>query len=1371
MSTIEGLILQGNKPPIGGRAPSYTPLGRSVYESLGIEPEPERTYPFGRFVEALNAGIGIGFLSPLEFIHPVKRYTDSLRATAAAASSGPLSSADVALGKIGTASSLFFQSGMRPELMGTIPKVLEHIDEENYRGSSAEVGQGLGFLTGFLVPTGVAGKIGGYGVRGIQAVTGVRMLQAAEAGAELTRVGVLTQGAIAGGLLSIGMEPGEGHTRTGNVAIGMVAGGLGDVALQSAWRLISAKSTLRSFINSETRQSAEEILETGVTREATAQEMGRAARLMNRLTRRTNIHGDDIADTIANRKTNLILGMDELGLSSLQPGEATIIPALGAKLEDIKATLGTIPDIEYAITSRTTRTGRLQHDILVGPVEGFNKDLVKTFNKYGYIPGQQAVWRGKSYILSRNAENPLYVIGVDAAGNRTSILRSEMELGTIVDPGLKSQKIINPDRQWLRFVNQHGAFPGTTGELASTEVRGIEMGYPEEYVLKYPDTANARQLIHRNTIPGEKPWRVTGLTSAAKPTRHNAFDTIEEAIDFAKGIGFTREITRHQQPILGFDAAFNAFIAESKLTPAAKQSLKTYFTQRQNALLREVDDGELGRLLDNVTSVHTGRMSHPEGDLEELAAQKGLVRKRIMIPVKKPKRGKKYKWGHALVDIDTGEAHGPFTTPALVREFIHSYGKDMTQIDIGNPLAEGATGLLQKGTFITQLLNQAELSNANIPWDTMLMGKVTPYLHFIRRANDALIREVGEAAPDVYGKYSNLLAQMAVQRSEAAPWLEQLTKIRGGGVFRSSKIRVDRMEGIADLLESGAPGSADWSAVANERGLNQTERGVATQLRKFYNDIFKVAEESGNIDITADDFIENYMPHIMRRGHDNWVETFTRAHGRPPSIRMREFVHEFERTGELTRYEKDPFVVAYRYTDALFFKKNVSNHWRELKELIDTIPEQRADTREANYGLVQIKQTLMDTMAMLRGSAITTDYTTRAAMQSVSKQLNIHLDEKTIDRTISTLISANYGAFMGWRPALAVRNLSQIIMTGLPLLGPKYIGVGLRNAMKEGAEAELHQMGVIAKGAYGLPFQDALYYDTVKRAVTGGTRGATASKIAAKTGQVIRAATQKSLWMQGATDSINRRVIYYGAKEKMLDSLTRWSREGWSREVFDAKSGLSASGPSVTKSFHLMNPRENPIEAAKWYAAQLTGDSQFVYQQGAGPTAFNTRAGKLFGMYGTWPSWMGSLIQQRLKYGTASDKTRFIGYTIAAHFAFLNAAYFTGINLSKWTGLDFGWAGGPAFDVVKDLSSIVGGEQASGEPTAERELALSKYGVRDTGDGLFQVKDPRKLIEGTAGLFFPGAYVVRDVVKGAEMVEDHPVRGTLRAAGFQMGEQ
>jgi hypothetical protein len=1232
---MSGMFIGGGTSTPSSGTGMYRPLDMGVLSSLGIEEEEEELQgnPFGRFIKSLNAGIGVGVLDPFSFIKPVGRYVEGLKQEAEA-------------------------SG----------------------GGGSKIGYGAGFLTGFLLPGGLAAKGATYGVRGLQAATGLKLLRAADAGTEFTRLGMLTQGAIAGALLEAGGDVEEGNTRIGEVARGMIIGGLGDVALQSAWRVVTGASAFGS-LPAKIVGTADNIADDGIGSIDDAIDLGRAATLVDDIIRPTNPVGDDILDSITQRKQQLILGLDELGLSELEPGQLRIVPNISGNVDDIRTALNNIPGIRYAFTSRKLRTGKTVDDVLVGPVDEVDRETINLFQRYGFVPGQEGFYGGKKYILDRPSKNPDYVLGIaaDATTKATPIPRSELQLGSIINPTTGGRgKLADPNAQWLSFAREYGPFPFRTN---------------------------------------------------------------------AESIG-------------GFDWAFNSFTAGKSFTPAAKEQLRLYFSRRQNEFLKTIDDGELSSVLDNVTKAPVGNRAHPSGQLEELAATRGLIPKRIQVEGKKGKR-----WQYALVDVDSGQAHGPFKTPKIAAEFLRAYDKRMARIDPDGPLAEGATGLPAKGTGVQQLINQAEFSNATVPWSLFsAYGSMMPNLHWIRRVNDSLTKQLGDNAPDLYSAFLDVFQATNRMRSEATPYLERLTKIRGGGLLSSSKLRVDKYDDIGELLEHSAPGSKSWLAKADELGLTPDEKNVTFELRKLFNDAFKVAEEAGNIDITADDFVENYLPHIWRRGEHNWVKSYTKAHGKPPSVKVKNFIHEFERTGELTIYEKDPFKAAYLYINSLFAKKNTSDSWSRLRAVIDTIPEEMGPG-QPNFGLIQLKQTALETAAIIRGNPLTTHYGTRALVQSASKQFNLHLDENTIDRFTSTLISLNYGAFMGWRVALAARNLSQIVMTGLPVLGPKYLASGIRKALREG-EGELIEQGILARGQYGLPFEDMLFYDNVRKgAMTMGKKEAV-SKTAAKVGAATRYLTQQSLRPQAWSDSVNRRVVYYGAKDKMLDALTRWSKEGLSRERFDEVSGLSAMGPTVARDFHRMIPRENPIQAAKWYAAQVTNDTQFVYQAGAGPRAFNSRAGKLFGMYGTWPSWYASLIEQRLRYGTPVDKARFIGYTTAVHLGFMNMAYLTGINMSKWTGLQFGWAGGPAFDIVKDLSDIVEGEQVSGEPTAERELALSKYGVRDPGTGLFEIRDPRRLIEGTAGLFFPGMYAVRDVREA--MKEENPIAGGMRAMGFQL---
>src|SRR5690349_3876843 len=195
MSTVPGYGLvmggAGGMLPASSPSPGNMMLDDETYKLLGLDPieeeeEQDRSSLFGQIL----AGAGAGLLEPLSFIEPVD-------------------------------------------------KVVQQLKAEQGNDLAGKVGYGLGFLGGFLVPAGVATKIGGYGIRGLQALSGVKLLQAADAGMELTRLGMLAQGSIAGGLLSAGMSDAENaQDFLMEVGTGAVLGGVGDVAIGSALRMI-----------------------------------------------------------------------------------------------------------------------------------------------------------------------------------------------------------------------------------------------------------------------------------------------------------------------------------------------------------------------------------------------------------------------------------------------------------------------------------------------------------------------------------------------------------------------------------------------------------------------------------------------------------------------------------------------------------------------------------------------------------------------------------------------------------------------------------------------------------------------------------------------------------------------------------------------------------------------------------------------------------------------------------------------------------------------------------------------------------------------------------------------------------------------------
>ena len=169
----------------------------------------------------------------------------------------------------------------------------------------------------------------------------------------------------------------------------------------------------------------------------------------------------------------------------------------------------------------------------------------------------------------------------------------------------------------------------------------------------------------------------------------------------------------------------------------------------------------------------------------------------------------------------------------------------------------------------------------------------------------------------------------------------------------------------------------------------------------------------------------------------------------------------------------------------------------------------------------------------------------------------------------------------------------------------------------------------------------------------------------------------------------------------------------------------------------------------------MANETQWIYQLGAGPAAFSQGWGRLFGMYGTWPMWYTQHLIRGATRGNAIDKARFWGWTAAVNASFAATATTAGINISRWSPLQSLWfTGGPYVEWGVDARNIMGGGM-------ERDVALSKWGLRDTGNGV--AFDPRKdhgldfrdggqmkMVNEVLSMYTPGYLQASDIYKARE---------------------
>lgn len=1167
-----------------------------------------------------------------------------------------------------------------------------------YKGDSTagKIGHGLGFVAGSFIPGGIFVKAG-TGVVKAASLRGIpNLLKTADGVTELTRTGQFLQGGVAGALFGAGSPVPEESTRARQILQEAAFGGVLDVALTPLFRALSGSKAV-----GEPAEEVVQAVRAGVieTPEA-AVVASRSENLISQIFE--NTHAAELPEhELGTRMINLRLGIDELGVTNLNPGQVRIVPNVGANPDDMRRVLANMPEVNYAVAERTIE-GKRVTDYLVAPRGTLDREVIEQFRKQGFVSGQDGLWAGKRYVLTRPDPDPKYVWGVsaDASGKQTRIPRAELSLGDVVNPILKTDKLSNPQGLWSDFVAEHGPMP--------------------------------------------------------------------------EG---------------GFSAAFNAFTESRVLTPGQRTQLKLFFYKRQKEALREVDS-EVVDVLEAQAKVKLPE--HPEGSFEELVASKGMITETVPMEVtrKNRKTGKKEtKMINAigLREVNSGRLHGPFANKRAASAAAKTIDVPMQDLLEDTPIASEAFGMVQRGASHQRPHTAMEISNVKMPWHVAVGSKILPRAQIIRDASDAILRQFPDA-PNFWAEWMEVVKGYQEANRVGHLYKDRLTKIRGG--FGKSNIRPEKYEAVVDLLETPAEARATLIA---EQGLTQSEVKVADEMRKLFDELFVYGKEKGvfDKDIDGTQFIENYFPHIRRHSIEDWPtlaeEALKRRYGKDAKLSnmTREFVHEMERTGAMKKYEKDPFMVTLGYINGLMEKIHVQEAWDRAAKTIDQIPA------DPELPIAPLRNSLVDYMLQQKGQKAQEVFGATRALASLSKHIGMELDEGTFNRWVANAIIMNHGAFMGFRPAKALMNATQPIVTGLPILGAKHLSVGFKRAMSRGGTIEPTESGAILTGYHGVPLSDVLSTEAMVAKLGGGLKGLpgkTLENVRMRGVALAEASLGKPVEVGGRqirlggyalADDFTRSVMYHGQKSRSYEVNNLFQKGKIDRAEFDRRIGLDWLGESAKQEFHkLYQNGKNAEEAIRWLSVKIADDTMWMYQRGTGPAWMANSAGRLFGMYGTWPSWYLNFLKNGATRGSAADRARFVAWTAAVHGALVAASYETGVNIQRWGGIgSIEWAGGPMWEKVKDITTIWGGVRDEGKSTVERSLALSKYGIREDQTmhqwnparynlGPDPATGAAKLGMQTIGMFTPGLYAARDLMQAMEATS--PAEAALLASGFDL---
>lgn len=811
----------------------------------------------------------------------------------------------------------------------------------------------------------------------------------------------------------------------------------------------------------------------------------------------------------------------------------------------------------------------------------------------------------------------------------------------------------------------------------------------------------------------------------------------------------------------GFDESMEEFAKNRGLSGIDKLRLMDYTINLQKKMLAQ-DEPELGQVFERLDQEfeRTRGLTHPDGPVIEKAAEKGLI------PLQQKRADG--SWGYVFKN-SAGQtiSAGKDTQPLLegqALKWLRSYGVEPPEIGPQLPVSKNL--ISTTATPALPAHTAAELSSKtprfHPAWN--LFADLLPRGQIFLFAEDQLKAQGFNDIKPFTGVFNPISDAKIKFRNEMRTWLKGgvvntptgSEKVEGLlNIFnpRKSPVRQDFKEKFYDMMEQ--PRSM-WSSFAKDNGLNDKEVAAAGKLRDWLNNMWDRHVQDEKINISFDDFIENYMPHYRAKSDAKAEGSLTtdkywlgkEKQMSKPAIR---FASEMQRKGILKKYEKDPFMVSMQYLRAGLFKSY-------MKEPIENAIKELNKIPKGNQDLDQLKESMLNYIKLSAYSAPEDLAAFRNAVNNVTNNLGIELTDETKEQVINTLINMNYGAYMSWRPGLALRNLSQTLFSTLPMLGSRATGHGITAAFAgKAAWKEAYDAGAIVSEHIVSPVSEAVYDEVAQhiREATGSKLVKASVSGAVKAARVSEALGSKGLsWFRKA-DDVNRVIAYHGQVFKLRNAWNKYADKEISKEVFERKAGLNFFGPTIKGEFYSRS-QKSADDAIKWVGAQAAHSTQWLYQLGAGPALFSHGVGRLAGQYGTWPTWYASYLAEGMKNLQGIERAKFAAWNMAVHAAFGYGGAAVGLNLWRWTGLSsLTWMGGPLVDYFSDLRDVVSGVTDSGEATAARTLALSHFGLQDTGEGVsllpdflggrIHVKDPKKFAMSFFAPVTPGYLMARNL--------------------------
>jgi hypothetical protein len=708
------------------------------------------------------------------------------------------------------------------------------------------------------------------------------------------------------------------------------------------------------------------------------------------------------------------------------------------------------------------------------------------------------------------------------------------------------------------------------------------------------------------------------------------------------------------------------------------------------------------------------------------------------------------------------------------RKLISSYRETMTPDEVIR-------------SFMHRRLSDVEIKYAQQIRDMDVdLQKVFNYLRRVEELKDQ-IGQVGKVdlSGDAIGGVGEIIE---AKKGELKRTIEELNKSMGmddshlavAGLFNQIKtLDPDAVSLGAVVRLARSYGKHDTgpeltrAEFAKKNGMTPAQVRTATELDKMYNDLAEVFE--------IDDYrrLNAYMNHyrLYNELPEETAQFLRRLQKGARRINDKEFVSQLMRTGELGLFETDPIRAALSYINAGF--SNINLH-PTLRAAEAEIAKQLGNVtnRRGKHALTVLTRYLDE----LRGIPSMSVEQTQANFEAFLKGINQNQDVNFRNNLVNMYLAVSNTATMGFRPALALRDLASWYTAFGSRFGILRATNGLRLAMKPGVTEYLRSKGV-------LPTIDIVEFLSPAEYESSGLSNA-GNKLPSYLRTVAKAGMTAS--GQRYMFELIHTAAYLEVDNLLLGSkdkpglLLRLQRGELTRDKVYKKAFLNSYDIPVAEAFDRLVIQGRMEEAAHFLAKATSEETGFVYNQANHPHGWETNIGRIAGQYGTWPVWMSRYLTRMASRGTRREL-----FGVYSRFAMLQGAIkgaeiATGFNFYSWyLSPNFGYAGGPMVHAVVALGELLSSSNDNVKQQRTRDLLQLLPFVRNLKlKELAKINpmDPRPFNIDNAidwrwdkpgSIFLPGSFALQDWVSAFQLYDSgyNPVTSLGKGFGFAVDKK